>query len=149
MEKKKLVSRADIKQFIKENDLKTVEDIQNVLKDLFAETLQEMLEAKLDTTLGYEKNDAQNKQTTNRRNGHSQKTVRSEYGEIDLQVPRDREGEHDPLIVKKHQKSVTGIEDQVLALYAKGVSTREIQDHLQRLYGRQHSCLLYWEDRRL
>jgi len=135
MEKKKLVSRAEIKQFIKENNLKSVEDIQNVLKDLFAETLQEMLEAELDTTLGYEKNDVQNKRTSNRRNGHSTKTVRSEFGEIDIQIPRDREGEHDPLIVKKHQKNVTGIEDQVLALYAKGVSTRDIQDHLERLYG--------------
>jgi transposase-like protein len=119
-----------------------VEDIQNVLKDLFAETLQEMLEAELDTTLGYEKNDSQNKQTTNRRNGYSQKTVRSEYGEIDLKIPRDRESEHDPLIVKKHQKNVTGIEDQVLALYAKGGSTREIQDHLQRLYGIEVSPVL-------
>jgi len=135
MEKKKLVSRAEIKQFIKENNLKSVEDIHNVLKDLFAETLQEMLEAELDTTLGYEKNDVQNKRTSNRRNGHSTKTVRSEFGEIDIQIPRDREGEHDPLIVKKHQKNVTGIEDQVLALYAKGVSTRDIQDHLERLYG--------------
>lgn len=135
MEKKKLVSRAEIKRFIKENELKTIDDVQNVLKDLFAETLQEMLEAEMDTTLGYEKNDAQNKQTINRRNGHSPKTVRSEYGELDIQVPRDREGEHEPLIVKKHQKNVTGIEDQILALYAKGVSTREIQDHLQRLYG--------------
>jgi transposase-like protein len=135
MEKKKLVSRAEIKQFIKDNDLKSVEDIQNVLKDLFAETLQEMLEAELDTTLGYEKNDVHNKRTNNRRNGHSAKTVRSEFGEIDIQIPRDREGEHDPLIVKKHQKNVTGIEDQVLALYAKGVSTRDIQDHLERLYG--------------
>ncbi|HPR94463.1 MAG TPA: IS256 family transposase [Syntrophomonadaceae bacterium] len=135
MEKKKLVSRAEIKQFIKDNDLKSVEDVQNVLKDLFAETLQEMLEAELDTTLGYEKNDGHNKRTNNRRNGHSAKTVRSEFGEIDIQIPRDREGEHDPLIVKKHQKNVTGIEDQVLALYAKGVSTRDIQDHLERLYG--------------
>jgi transposase-like protein len=135
MEKKKLVSRAEIKQFIKENELKTIGDVQNVLKDLFAETLQEMLEAEMDTTLGYEKNDAQNKQTINRRNGHSSKTVRSEYGELDIQIPRDRESEHEPLIVKKHQKNVTGIEDQILALYAKGVSTREIQDHLQRLYG--------------
>ena len=135
MEKKKLVSRAEIKQFIKDNDLKSVEDVQNVLKDLFAETLQEMLEAELGTTLGYEKNDGHNKRTNNRRNGHSAKTVRSEFGEIDIQIPRDREGEHDPLIVKKHQKNVTGIEDQVLALYAKGVSTRDIQDHLERLYG--------------
>lgn len=87
MEKKKLVSRAELKQYIKENNLKTDEDVQNVLKDIFAETLQEMLEAEMDTTLGYEKSDVKNKETANRRNGHSSKTVRSEYGEIDLQVP--------------------------------------------------------------
>ena len=135
MDKKKLISREELKKFIKENKMTTAEDVQNMLKDLFAETLQEMLEAEMDVTLGYEKNNSKNKQTTNRRNGHSPKSVRSEYGEIDLKVPRDREGEHIPLIVKKHQRSVTGIEDQVFALYAKGVSTREIQDHLQQLYG--------------
>jgi transposase-like protein len=129
------MSKEQLRQFIKENNLKSAQDVQNALKDLFAETLQEMLEAELDDNLGYVKNDTQNKQTTNRRNGHSKKTVRSEYGEIDIEVPRDREGEFEPLIVKKHQKNVTGIEDQILALYAKGVSTRDIQDHLQQLYG--------------
>lgn len=136
MEKKKpLVPREQLRQFIKENNLKTAEDVQNVLKEMFADTLQEMLEAEMDQNLGYEKHDDQNKQTDNRRNGHSKKTVRSEYGEVMLDIPRDREGEFEPLIVKKHQKNVTGIEDQILALYAKGVSTRDIQDHLQRLYG--------------
>jgi len=89
----------------------------------------------MDQNLGYEKHDDSNKHTENRRNGHSKKTVRSEYGDITLEVPRDRDGEFEPLIVKKHQKSVAGIEEQILLLYAKGVSTREIQDHLQRLYG--------------
>ena len=93
------------------------------------------MEAELDHTLGYEKNDSQNKETSNRRNGHSKKTVRSDYGELEIEIPRDREGEFEPVIVKKHQKNVTGIEEQILALYAKGVSTREIQDHLQHLYG--------------
>lgn len=135
MEKKKLVSRDQLKQFIKESNLKTAEDVQSMLRDLFSETLQEMLEAELDHSLGYQKNDVKNKQTSNRRNGHTKKTVRSEYGETELLVPRDREGEFEPIIVKKHQKSVAGIEDQILALYAKGVSTREIQDHLRQLYG--------------
>jgi putative transposase len=130
MEKKKLVSREELKKFIKENNITTAEDVQDVLRDLFAETLQEMLEAEMDTNLGYEKNDSKNKTTPNRRNGHSRKSVRSEYGDIDLKIPRDREGDFEPLVVKTHQKSVTGIEDQILALYAKGVSTREIQDHL-------------------
>jgi transposase-like protein len=69
MEKKKLVSREELKKFIKENKMTTAEDVQNMLKDLFAETLQEMLEAEMDATLGYERNNSKNKQTTNRRNG--------------------------------------------------------------------------------
>ena len=73
--------------------------------------------------------------TDNRRNGHTKKSVRSEHGELELTVPRDRTGSFEPTIVKKHQKEVTGIEDQILALYAKGVSVRDIQDHLNRLYG--------------
>ncbi len=80
----------------------------------------------MDHNLGHEKNDATNKDTDNRRNGHTKKTVRSDYGEVELTIPRDREGEFEPLIVKKHQKNVTGIEDQIIALYAKGVSTREM-----------------------
>ncbi|SFR20587.1 Transposase, Mutator family [Paenibacillus sp. cl130] len=94
-----------------------------------------MLEAELDTHLGYEKHEVQAKTTRNSRNGKSKKTVVSEYGEQEISVPRDRLGEFEPLVVKKHQSNVTGIEDQIVALYAKGVSTREIQDHLQQLYG--------------
>lgn len=130
-----LMDKKQLRQFIKENNLKSALDVQNTLKELFTDTLQEMLEAELDDSLGYEKNDTRNKETTNRRNGHSKKQVRSEYGQIDLAVPRDREGEFEPEIVKKHQKNVTGIEEQILALYTKGVSTREIQDHLHQLYG--------------
>ena len=123
-----------LRAFIKENNLKTAEDVQHALRDIFSGALQEMLEAEMDQNLGYEKHDDSNKQAENRRNGHSKKTVRSEYGDITLDVPRDRDGEFKPLIIKKHQKSVAGVEEQILLLYAKGVSTREIQDHLQRLY---------------
>jgi putative transposase len=106
-----------------------------LFKELFAETLQSMLEAELDTELGYEKHDIKNKATSNSRNGKSKKTVNSEYGEVEIQVPRDRNGEFEPGIVKKHQSNVTGIEDQIITMYAKGVSTRDIQDHLNHLYG--------------
>ena len=85
-----------------------------------------MLEAEMDSHLGYEKNDEQNKSTDNRRNGHSSKMVRSDYGEVDLNVPRDRNSDFTPIIVKKGQRNVTGIEDQIIALYSKGISTREI-----------------------
>lgn len=130
-----LWTKEQLRQFIKENKLVTAQDAQNALKDLFAETLQEMLEAEMDSHLGYEKHDVKNKQTTNSRNGKSRKTVVSEYGEQEIAVPRDRQGEFEPLVIKKHQSNVTGIEDQIIALYAKGVSTREIQDHLSNLYG--------------
>lgn len=130
-----LMSKKQLKQWIKENNMKSVEDVQSALRELFAETLQEVLEAELETSLGYAKHDVKNKQTTNSRNGYSKKTVRSEYGDIELKVPRDRDGEFEPMIVKKHQSNVTGIEDQIIAMYAKGVSTRDIQDHLQQLYG--------------
>jgi putative transposase len=130
-----LWTKQQLRAFIKENKLVTAQDAQKALKELFAETLQEMLEAELDTHLGYEKHEVQAKTTRNSRNGKSKKTVVSEYGEQEICVPRDRLGEFEPLVVKKHQSNVTGIEDQIVALYAKGVSTREIQDHLQQLYG--------------
>ncbi|CAM5794100.1 MULTISPECIES: IS256 family transposase [Brevibacillus] len=130
-----MMSKEQIKQWIKEKNMKSVDDVQSALKDLFADTIQEMLEAEIESSLGYAKHDMKNKRTTNSRNGYSKKTVRSEYGDVDIQVPRDREGDFEPNIVKKHQSNVTGIEDQILALYAKGVSTRDIQDHLQQLYG--------------
>lgn len=136
------IPREVVRAFIQENDLKTVADVQSALRDMFADTLQEMLEAELSQTLGYDKHDDANKNTGNRRNGHSEKTVRSEYGDVALDIPRDRNGEHEPIIVKKHQKSVAGIEDQILMLYAKGVSTRDIQDHLHRLYGIEASPAL-------
>jgi transposase-like protein len=131
----KLWTKEQLRAFIKENNLKTADDAQQALKDLFKDTIQEMLEAELATDLGYSKSEKTGTSDQNRRNGHSTKTVRSEYGELDLTVPRDRVGTFEPMVVKKHQKNVTGIEDQILSLYAKGVSTREIQDHLQNLYG--------------
>lgn len=133
--RKNMLTRDQMKEFIKDNEIQTIDDIQRVLKDLFAETLQGMLEAEMDSHLGYEKNDDTNKSTDNRRNGHSAKSVRSDYGEVDLEIPRDRNSDFSPIIVKKGQRNVTGIEDQIIALYSKGVSTRDIQSHLEQLYG--------------
>lgn len=104
-------SRDQVKAFIKDNDLKTMADVQFALKELFADTLQEMLEAELDHELGYAKHDVANKQTKNSRNGKSKKMITSEYGEQEIRLPRDRNGEFEPMIVKKHQSNVTGIEE--------------------------------------
>jgi transposase-like protein len=133
--KMSLLSKEQLRELIKEKDIKTVTDIQNILKEMFSDTLQEMLEAELDTELGYPKNGGKPEIPGNRRNGHSSKKVRSEYGELELSIPRDRTGEFEPAIVKKRQKEVSGIEEQIIGLYAKGVSVRDIQAHLNHLYG--------------
>lgn len=130
-----LLSKEQLRELIKEKHLVTADDVQNMLKEMFAETLQEMLEGELDTELGYPKSGSKPEAGGNRRNGHTKKSVRSQYGILDIEVPRDREGDFEPTVVKKHQKDVAGIEEQILALYAKGVSVRDIQAHLNQLYG--------------
>ncbi len=96
-----LLSKEQLRQFIKENDFHLPEDIQAALKEVFASTMQEMLEAELETHLGYVKHAVKDKATNNSRNGHSRKTITSEYDEVDIAVPRDCKAEFDPLIVKK------------------------------------------------
>ena len=130
-----IFTKEQLRELIRERNLVTADDVENMLKDMFGETLQEMLEAELDTELGYPKNGNKPDGNTNRRNGHSSKKVRSSYGELDLTTPRDREGEFEPIIIRKNQKEVPGIEEQIIALYAKGVSVRDIQAHLNQLYG--------------
>lgn len=110
-------------------------DVQEMLKDLLGDTLQGMLEAEMDEHLGYSKYDYQNKETTDSRNGYSKKTVTSSRGPITLDIPRDREGTFEPQAVKKHQTDVSTIEDQVLSMYAKGMTTRDISEHLKSVYG--------------
>ena len=109
-----ILTKEQMRSILKEYNVKTAEDINHALKDLFGGLLQEALEAELDTELEYPKNGSIPAGKTNRRNGHTKKTVRSDRGEIELSVPRDREGDFEPVIVKKHQKEVTGIDEQIL-----------------------------------
>ena len=111
------------------------QDVQEMLKDLPGDTLQGMLEAEMDEKLGYSKYDYRNKETDDSRNGYSKKTVTSSMGEIDLDIPRNRKGEFEPQTVKKNQTDISNIEDQVLSMYAKGMTTRDISAHLRDVYG--------------
>jgi len=130
-----LLSKAQLKEFIKENNITSVAGIQSTLKELFKDALEEMLQGELDETLGYEKYDIKNKQTDNSRNGYSKKTIKTELGEMEIDVPRDRNGEFEPKIVPKNKTDISGIEDKVISLYARGMSTRDIQDQIKDLYG--------------
>lgn len=124
-----------LKELIAEYGIKDMNDVHEFVKMLTAETIQAALDAELDSELGYSKYDYKNKQTSNSRNGHSTKTVQGSMGEMELQIPRDREGEFEPQLVKKHQTDISSIEDKVIFLYSQGVSTRDIQKTMQEMYG--------------
>lgn len=127
--------QALVKAMLEQYDPQDAGSVQEMLKDLLADTLQEMLEAEMDEQLGYSRYDYKNKNTDDSRNGYSKKTVKSSGGPIELDIPRDRKGEFEPQVVKKNQTDISNIEDQVLSMYAKGMSTRDISDHLKEVYG--------------
>lgn len=95
---------------------------------------QEMLEAE-NVSMGYLKGDKGELVVDNKRNGYSQKTVKSQFGELEVDIPRDRNGEFDPKIIPKYQRDISGIEEKVISLYARGMSTRDIHDQLKDIYG--------------
>nr|WP_238475886.1 transposase [Clostridium manihotivorum] len=105
-----------IKMLAKDPNIKTAEDIQNVLKDLLGGLLQQMLEGEINEHLGYANHDYKNKNTTNSRNGKSLKTMKSDLGLFDLDVPRDRDGSFEPEIVKKHQTDVSYLESSIIGV---------------------------------
>ena len=127
--------KAFIDNLIRYYNPQDAQDVQDMVKDLLGDTLQGMLEAEMDQQLGYSKYDYQNKDTDDSRNGYSKKTVTSSFGEIDLDIPRDRKGEFEPQVIRKNQTDISNIEDQVLSMYAKGMTTRDISDHLKTVYG--------------
>ncbi len=106
-----------------------------LLKQLTKQLVQKCLEAEMDTHLGYEKGEQAGKSAENRRNGYSKKTLQSEQGEVSIGVPRDRKGEFEPQIVAKHQTRLAGLDGKVLALYARGMTVRDIQAQLEEMYG--------------
>jgi putative transposase len=110
-----------------------------VLKQLTKALVERAMQAEMTEQLGYERNGSGEKSTKNRRNGTSKKTVRSDQGPMELDVPRDREGSFDPVIVPKHQREFKGFDDKILSMYARGMSTREIAEHLKEIYGVQVS----------
>lgn len=113
----------------------SVEDVQEMLKNLFKDTLQQIFEAEMDEHLGYKKHSPQGDNTGNSRNGHNKKTIKTRFGNSEITIPRDRNGEFEPKIIKKYETTSNQIEEQIIAMYAKGMSTRDIEDHMRDIYG--------------
>ena len=128
--------REKIRELLQMANTDSVDDIQNLFKETIAEFIEKGLEAELDDELGCSKYDYKNKDTDNSRNGHSSKRLRTSFGEVDVSVPRDRKGEFEPQVLKKNQTSISqDIEEKILSMYAKGMTTGDIETHIQEIYG--------------
>ena len=128
--------KENLRNIMKGLDIKNFNDIQDVFKMMVGEILENGLEGELDDELGYSKYDYRNKESDNSRNGYSKKTLKTSFGETELKVPRDRNGEFEPQLVKKHQTTLTGdIEEKIISMYAKGMTTKDIESHIQEIYG--------------
>ena len=113
----------------------SAEEVQDAIKDIFGPIFEAMLQGEMEDHLGYASNDHGSKGTENRRNGYIGKNVRTTYGEIPISVPRDRDGSFEPRVIPKRSRDVSGIEDKVLGMYAKGMSERDIAETVEDIYG--------------
>src|SRR5215468_1714843 len=117
---------------------KSIDDFfgkEGIFARLFATTLEQMLEAELTAELGYEKYEAKGRNSGNNRNGKYKRRVRSSGGQVEVAVPRDRNGDFEPKLLHKYETSSNELEDKIITLYAKGLSVRDIHDSLQEMYG--------------
>ena len=133
----KAAMREMMRDYLKSNDIsiKSGTDVNSVMRDMMSVLLEGALDEELDQELGYSKYDYRNKETDNSRNGHSKKTMHTSYGDMDVSIPRDRNGEYEPRLIKKYQNTVTqDMEEKILSMYAKGMTTGDIESHMKELY---------------
>ncbi len=128
--------RTKIRELLQMGGISSMDDIQNLFKETIAEFMENGLDAELDEELGYSKYDYKNKETDNSRNGPSSKNLRTSFGDVEVSVPRDRKGEFEPQLLKKNQTSISqDIEEKILSMYAKGMTTSDIEAHIHDIYG--------------
>lgn len=128
-----------MKQYVDSQKFTSTSDIMAAMKEMFRDALQQVMESELDIELGYEKSERVSENdnadlSKNYRNGYSKKTVKTQLGEIDVKIPRDRNGEYEPKIIGKYSRNADGMEEKILALYACGMSQRDIAEQIKSLY---------------
>lgn len=133
--KRSNASMAIANAIIQEYQPTTAAEMQDALRDVFGPMFEAMLQGEMDSHLGYASNDHGSKQTTNRRNGYNSKNIKTSMGDMTINVPRDRESTFEPQLIPKRSRDVSGIEDKVISMYAKGMSQRDIADTIQDIYG--------------
>ena len=130
-----ILDQEELQKLIKERGIKTTDDLNSFMNDFTKEVIETLYEGEITDHLGHEKNQRKADGSDNVRNGYSSKIVKSKHGEIKLEVPRDRAGNFEPQIVKKRQNDITGMEEKVISMFGLGLSTRDIQSHIQEIYG--------------
>ena len=132
--------RIKVREFLKQNPISSPDDLNTFFKDMMKVMIEEFYQGELEEQLGYTKYDYHNKDSNNSRNGYSSKKLKSSAGEIEVNVPRDRNGEYEPQIVKKHQNTIgQDLEAKIISMYAKGMTTSDIESHIEEIYGYQVS----------
>ena len=128
--------RKKLLALLQDAGINDVEGVQELFKEMVGTVLENGLEGELEDELGYSKYDYRNKQTENSRNGYTEKTLKTSLGDMEISIPRDRKGEFDPQLVKKNQTTLSGdIEEKILSMYAKGMTTSDIEGHIREIYG--------------
>ena len=133
--KRNEAGRAIAQAIVEQYQPKNVQEMQDAIKDIFGPMFEAMLQGEMDSHLGYEANDHGYKETENRRNGYTHKTVKTAYGDVPVDGPRDREATFEPQVIPKRTRDVSGIEGKVLSMYARGMSQRDIADTIEDIYG--------------
>lgn len=123
-------------------ECRSVEEVQEHLKKLFSDTMQEIFEAEMDEHLGYDKHSPSGDHSGNSRNGYNKKTIKTKYGESTIEIPRDRNGDFEPQVIKKYQRTSNELEDKIISMYANGMTTRDIESHMQDIYGIEVSATM-------
>ena len=134
----KAAMREMMQGYLRDNDIsiKSGTDVNSIMRDMMSVLLEGALDEELNEELGYSKYDYRNKDTDNSRNGHSKKTMHTSYGDMDVAIPRDRKGEYEPRLIQKYQNTVTqDMEEKIISMYAKGMTTRRISETIEDIYG--------------
>lgn len=135
-----IFDREQLKEVLKKKDVKDVDALNSLLSQISGEVIETLLEGEMTYQLGYEKHDCQTKETENSRNGFGRKSLKSHFGDVVIKTPRDRKSEFQPQVVKKRQLDICGLEEKIISLYAKGMSTRDIHTHIKSIYGYEVSA---------
>lgn len=135
-----IINKEDLKRIISENNIKTEDDMRGLLKNITSEILSTMLQGEFNNHLGYAPYDTGNKPSDNSRNGHSKKTLKSDLGNLEIKIPRDRNAEFEPIVIPKNSRVLVGFEKQILDMYSLGMTQRDISSHIEKIYGCQISA---------